>query len=112
MRYLLTLFIALAVLAGPAFAEGVKRLPGNVTIKPSNRDYTKSVVIRQRGQPTVIIRTDPDSARLMEEMLKKSDRTVIRVGRRLYYPQYYYPYYKEEGTAYSAGHAVGTILSR
>lgn len=81
-------------------------------------DSEKKSVVIDNGHTRVIIRTDEDNARRLKKMLKNSDRVVIQMAPRqgypygyYGYPPDYYPYYNDKGPAYSAGHAVGTLLS-
>ncbi len=81
-------------------------------------DSEKKNVIIDNGRTKLIIRTDADNARNLKKILKQSDRVVIQMAPRqgypyghYGYPPDYYPYYNDKGPAYSAGHAVGTLLS-
>jgi hypothetical protein len=98
-------FLAFAFAAGPAMAEA----DGKVEWRPSSGEPKKNVVIRQNGN-TLIIRTDPRAADRIAKMVRDSDRVVIRDRRTgfTYYPENYYPYYRNRGAAYSAGRAIGT----
>lgn len=85
-------------------------------------DHTKSVVV-DNGRTRIIFKTDPKTAKRLEKMFKSGNRVIIRTRPPrdpyvYYYPENYYPYYPYDedehrgGPAYSAGHAVGTIISR
>lgn len=85
---------------------------------PALADSDKKSVIIDNGRTRVIIRTDEDNARRLKKMLNDSNRVVIQMAPRqgypygyYGYPPDYYPYYNDKGPAYSAGHAVGTLLS-
>lgn len=100
------LLLAVFLLSAPVHAAD-----GKVTIIPDTGGArTKSVVI-DNGQTRVIIRTDEDGAKRLKKLLKKSGNVVIRSGN-IYYPGDYYPYYRNKGTSYSVGRAIGTVIAR
>ncbi len=108
-RILKTLLIA-AVLAG-AFV-----VPTALADKPDGKvewrdgGEKKNVVIR-KGNKTYIIRTSPEAAERIQRMVQDGDRVVIRDrGRFTYYPENYYPYYRDKGAAYSVGRALGSKI--
>ena len=94
-------------LATPAHAEA----DGKITIIRPERDRSKTVVIKNNGN-RLIIRTDEDGARRLNKILKKNGRIIIRDrGGVRAFPDDYYPYYRDKGTAYSVGRALGTKLA-
>jgi hypothetical protein len=102
-KLLFMALLACVFSAGPAMAGA----DGKVEWRSSSGEPRKNVIIRQGGD-TLIIRTDPRAADRLQKMLdKKKGRVIIRSRGFTYYPDDYYPYYRDKGPAYSVGRAVG-----
>ncbi len=103
------ILLVAAFVAQPALADA----DGKVEWRNSgNSQPRKDVIIRRNGN-TTILRTSPEMADRIQDMIDRNpDRVIIRspYGNE-YYPNNYYPYYTRKGAAYSTGRALGSKLA-